>query len=117
MEGLGCMTPMRRECGSTLMMLFWLFIMASVSNCCFCSFQSNAPGQASQGIEVDGTHGNANGQRQEGNQAQPSQPFQSLPQVMQFPVPGGAGPAPQIQVVVTFQINGFFRLLLISLSL
>ncbi|XP_034695174.1 ubiquitin-like domain-containing protein CIP73 isoform X2 [Vitis riparia] len=61
--------------------------------------QSNAPGQASQGIEVDGTHGNANDQRQEGNQAQPSQPFQSLPQVMQFPVPGGAGPAPQIQPI------------------
>lgn len=92
-----------RECGSTLMMSLWVFIFGfSVLDCCFCCFQSNAPGQASQGIEADETHSNVNSQQQ--GQAQSSQPFQSLPQVMQFPVAGGGGSAPQIQVVVTFQI-------------
>ncbi|XP_059459775.1 ubiquitin-like domain-containing protein CIP73 isoform X2 [Corylus avellana] len=60
---------------------------------------------APQGNETEGTHGNVGGQPQVGNQAQsgqafPSQPFQSLPQVVQIPMAAAAVPVPSLQVPI-----------------
>jgi hypothetical protein len=71
--------------------------------------QTSFLGQAPQGNETEGTHGNIGGQPQVGNQAQsgqafPSQPFQSLPQVVQIPMAAAAVPVPSLHVVVTYSI-------------
>ncbi|KAE8057334.1 hypothetical protein FH972_014035 [Carpinus fangiana] len=60
---------------------------------------------APQGNETEGTHGNIGGQPQVGNQAQsgqafPSQPFQSLPQVVQIPMAAAAVPVPSLHVPI-----------------
>lgn len=60
---------------------------------------------APQGNETEGTHGNVGGQPQVGNQAQsgqafPSQPFQSLPQVVQIPMAAAAVPVPSLHVPI-----------------
>lgn len=66
--------------------------------------QSSNPGQFPQGNET-GVHGNVGGQSQAGNQAQsgqgfPSQPFQSLPQVVQIPLATAAIPIPSLNSVL-----------------
>ncbi|XP_062163600.1 ubiquitin-like domain-containing protein CIP73 isoform X2 [Alnus glutinosa] len=60
---------------------------------------------APQGNEAEGTQGNVGGQPQVGNQAQsgqafPSQPFPSLPQVVQIPVAAAAVPVPSLHVPI-----------------
>lgn len=67
--------------------------------------QSSNPGQFPQGNETEGVRGNVGGQSQAGNQAQsgqgfPSQPFQSLPQVVQIPLATAAIPIPSLNSVL-----------------
>lgn len=67
--------------------------------------QSSNPGQLPQGNESEGVRGNVGGQSQAGNEAQseqefPSQPFQSLPQVVQIPLATAAIPIPSLNLVL-----------------
>ncbi|GMY28139.1 large proline-rich protein bag6-B-like isoform X1 [Fagus crenata] len=65
----------------------------------------NAPGQPPQGNETERMRGNIAGQTQTGNQAQSgqafsSQPFQSLPQVVQIPLAAAAVPVPSLHMPI-----------------
>lgn len=66
--------------------------------------QSSNPGASPLGNGA-GVNGNGGGQSQAGNQAQagqafPSQPFQSLPQVLQIPLSTTAVPIPSLNTVL-----------------
>ncbi|KAJ7957943.1 Large proline-rich protein BAG6 [Quillaja saponaria] len=66
----------------------------------------NLPGQAPQGNEAEAMH--VGSQNQAGNQARqafPSQPFQSLPQVVQIPLAAGAIPVPSLHVPIPDSLN------------
>ncbi|KAF3446864.1 hypothetical protein FNV43_RR12044 [Rhamnella rubrinervis] len=71
---------------------------------------SSNPGQFPQGNESEAVRGNVTGLSQAGNQAHsgqegPSQPFQSLPQVVQIPLATAAIPIPSLNSPIPDSLN------------
>lgn len=74
--------------------------------------QSNATGQAQQANGAEGTNINGGSSGRTGNQTMgPSQPFQSMPQVIQVPLAAAAIPIPSLNAVtIPFLVSSLFHL-------
>lgn len=109
-QGEGVVPDLSRVIGAVLNSIGLGGQTTTVGNSGTQSTTPNAPGQPTQGNETEGMRGNVGGQTQTGNQAQsgqafPSQPFQSLPQVVQIPLAAAAVPVPSLHMPIPDSLN------------
>ncbi|KAM3710958.1 hypothetical protein ACJW31_01G071400 [Castanea mollissima] len=104
-QGEGIVPDLSRVIGAVLNSIGLGGQTTTVGNSGTQSTLPNAPSQPPQGNETEGMRGNVGGQAQTGSQAQSgqafsSQPFQSLPQVVQIPLAAAAVPVPSLHMPI-----------------
>ncbi|KAL0016866.1 hypothetical protein SO802_003935 [Lithocarpus litseifolius] len=109
-QGEGVVPDLSRVIGAVLNSIGLGGQTTTVGNSGTQSTSPNAPSQPPQGNETEGMRGNVGGQAQTGSQAQSgqaisSQPFQSLPQVVQIPLAAAAVPVPSLHLPIPDSLN------------